>query len=167
LRGGLQENRLLTPISFWQRYVDSLPPAHPHRRARPDAFAFGDSAALADELAALVLSGKKRATASLAVEFESLGEPLPVVGGLSIVLRGDQVPVAVIERTEVHEVPFRAVGQAFASREGEGDGTLAWWREAHRSYFTRVCERLGAVFDEDTPVICQSFQVISTGEQLR
>ena len=156
----MQENRALDPISFWQRYLDSLPAAHPHRAARPDAFGFGDSAALADELAALVLSGKKRATASLAVEFTSLGEPLPVAGSLSIILRGDGVPVAIIERIEVREVPFHAVDQAFASREGEGDGTLAWWKDAHVKYFARVSRSHGQPFDENTPVICQSFQVI-------
>jgi uncharacterized protein YhfF len=146
--------------ALWNDYLGTLPAGHAHRNARPDVFAFGDTPALADELAALVLSGKKRATASLAVEFTSLGDPLPAVGDLSIVLRGDGVPVAIIERIEVREVLFHAVDQAFASREGEGDGTLAWWREAHRSYFTRVCERLGGMFDANTPVICQSFQVV-------
>jgi uncharacterized protein YhfF len=160
LPAGLQENQPLTPTSFWQRYLDSLPAAHPHRGARPDAFAFGDSAPLADELAALVLAGRKRATASLAVEFTALGDPLPAAGDLSIVLRGDQTPVAIIERTEVREVPFRAVDEAFAAREGEGDGTLAGWREAHREYFTRVCARLGGAFGEDTPVLCQGFRLL-------
>ena len=160
----MQENRALTPISFWQRYLDSLPAAHPHRDAQPDAFAFGDTAALADELASLVLAGMKRATASLAVEFTSVGDPLPVAGSLSMILRGDKAPVAIIERTEVREVPFREVDQAFASREGEGDGTLAWWQEAHRAYFARVCRSHGKVFDENTPVICQSFRVLWSRE---
>jgi uncharacterized protein YhfF len=164
LPGGLQENRTLTPISFWRRYLDSLPAAHPHRSARPDAFAFGDSAALADELAALVLSGKKRATASLAVEFISAGDPLPTAGSLSIVLRGDGMPAAIIERTEVREVPFCEVDEAFAAIEGEGNGTLAYWRDAHREYFSRVLRRHGGVFDDDTPVICQRFQVVWIGE---
>jgi len=148
--------------TFWQQYLASLPPAHPHRQARPDAFAFGDSAALADELAELVLSRQKQATASLAVEFSSLGEALPRVGDLSIILRGDSLPVAIIERVSVQHLPFKQVDAAFAAREGEGDGTLAWWREAHTGYFQRVCERLGGEFNDDTPVICQAFQVVWT-----
>jgi len=150
----------LAPTSLWQSYLDSLPAAHPHRAARPDAFAFGDSAPLADELAALVLCGKKRATASLAVEFTSLGDPLPAAGDLGIVLRGDRTPVAIIELTEVRELPFHAVDETFAAREGEGDGTLDDWRQAHRAYFTRACKRLGGRFGEDTPVFCQSFRVL-------
>jgi hypothetical protein len=38
---------------------------------------------------------------------------------------------------------FDDVGAEFAAAEGEGDGSLAFWREAHWSYFGRVCERLG------------------------
>jgi len=146
--------------AIWNDYLGTLPAGHAHRNARPEVFAFGDTPALADELAALVLSGKKRATASLAVEFTAVGDPLPAAGSLSIILRGDKTPVAIIERIDVREVPFHAVDQAFASREGEGDGTLAWWQEAHRGYFTRVCRNLGGVFDANTPVICQSFQVV-------
>jgi len=145
---------------FWRRYLDSLPAAHPHRDARPDVFSFGDSASLADELAALVLAGRKRATASLPVEFTSLGQPMPDVGDLAIVTRADGTPLAVIELTEVRQVPFRAVDAAFAADEGEGDGTLAWWRTAHRAYFGRVSSRHGAKFDDAMPVICQRFKVV-------
>lgn len=148
-----------TNAAFWHDYLSSLPAGHAHRHARPDAFAFGDYAQLADELAQLVVSGRKRATASLAVEFTSLTQPLPNVGDLSIVLRGDETPVAIIELIAVKHMAFAAVDAAFAAREGEGDGSLAYWRDAHRNYFSRVCARLGGRFDDQTIVICQSFEV--------
>lgn len=147
-----------TAAAFWQRYVGTLPAEHPRRHARPDAFAFGDSPALANELAALVQAGRKRATASLPVEFTSVGLPLPAAGDVSIVMRADGAPVAIIELIEVRHVPFQAVDAAFAADEGEGDGSLAWWQAAHRRYFGRVCARLGGEFDETTPVICQRFR---------
>ena len=153
--------------AFWQRYVDSLAAKHPHRHARPDVFAFGDSPALADELAVLVQAGQKRATASLPVEFTSLGLPLPAVGDVSIVTLANGTPVAIIELVEVREIPFQAVDAAFAAAEGEGDGTLVWWQAAHRRYFVRVCARLGGTFDETTPVICQRFRVLWNGESER
>ena len=34
------------------------------------------------------------------------------------------------------------VTEDFAAAEGEGDGTLAYWRRVHWSYFGRECERL-------------------------
>jgi uncharacterized protein YhfF len=151
---------MFTQRAFWNEYLRALPPAHAHRAVMPDAFAFGDSVELADELAALVFAGKKCATASLAVEFTSLNERLPCAGDVSIILRGDGSPVAIIERTLVETVPFESVSAAFAATEGEGDGTLVYWREVHADYFGRVCERLGGVFSASTPVICQVFRVV-------
>ena len=146
--------------AFWNRYLDSLPAGHPHRRATPDVFSFGDSAALADELAALVLSGRKRATTSLPVEYTSEGQPLPEAGNASIVTRSNAAPAAIIEFVEVRLVPFQDVDAAYAAIEGEGDGSLAHWQAAHRAYFRRVCDRLGGRFEETTPVLCQQFRVV-------
>ena len=144
---------------FWQEYLIHLPSGHPHRVATPDAFAFGGGGAIADELADLVLSGTKKATTSLSVEFTALGEALPEVGSVSVILRGDLTPVAIIERIGVKRLPFEEVGEAYAAIEGEGDGSLAYWREAHLESFAGVCERLGGRFDERTPVICQAFRL--------
>src|SRR5262249_18309017 len=95
--------------ALWRAYIAHLPADHPHPTARVTAFAFGDSAALADELAALVVAGKKRATASLPVQFESEGVAPPAAGEVSIVLRGDGTPVAIIETTDIRLVPFGEV----------------------------------------------------------
>jgi uncharacterized protein YhfF len=143
----------------WRTYLSELSSDHPHRQAKPDAFAFGGDPVLADELAELVLAGRKRATTSLAVEYVALDEPLPKVGDLSIVVRGDGAPVAIIERTQVTTPPFDAVDEAFAATEGEGDGSLASWRRAHREYFSGVVARLGGQFEAQTPVICSVFRV--------
>jgi uncharacterized protein YhfF len=144
----------------WEEYLRGLPQTHAHQRIKPDAFAFGDSEALANELADLVLIGRKRATASLAVEFTSLNEPIPRAGDVSIILRGDGTPVAIVERTDVQTVPFQAVNEVFAATEGEGDGTLAYWRAAHTEYFNAVCMRLGGKLSATTPVLCQTFRVL-------
>jgi len=130
---------------------------------RPDTIVFGDLPDLADELAALVQSGKERATASLPIEFTSSGFPLPTVGDVSIVTTADDRPVAIIELTEVRHVRFDAVDETFAAAEGEGDGSLAWWRDAHFRYFTRVCARLGGNFDDASVVICQRFRLLWNG----
>jgi uncharacterized protein YhfF len=146
--------------TFWRDYVARLPDDHPHHSAKPDAFGFGDEPALAGELAELVLAGRKRATTSLPAEFTSLEAPLPRVGDLSIVVHGDGRPAALIELTHVETVPFDEVDEAYAAVEGEGDGSLAYWRRAHEEYFADVCRRLGGSFDGRTPVICQAFQLI-------
>ncbi|MGL1067150.1 ASCH domain-containing protein, partial [Vibrio vulnificus] len=37
----------------------------------------------------------------------------------------------------------------FAALEGEGDKTLAWWREAHWNFFSKECVVLGISPSED------------------
>ena len=52
-------------------------------RGEYEAWAFGDAP---DELAALVLSGRKTATASAYPVYEAEGEPLPKAGEYSVIL---------------------------------------------------------------------------------
>lgn len=146
--------------AYWAEFVQSLAEHDPKRKAKPDAFGFGGDEKIADELAARVLAGKKRATASLPVEYTSLNEPLPKVGDLSIILDGKGNPVGIIERTSVDLVPFQEVGEEFAAYEGEGDGSLRYWREAHTRYFNEVCSRLGGRLEGNTPILCQRFRLV-------
>ena len=145
---------------FWKEYLCQLPDDHPHHSALPDAFAFGGEGPLGHELAALVVQNKKRATTSLPIEFTTLNESLPTVGAVSIILDGTLVPVAIIERTSVESVPFESVNAEYAAIEGEGDGSLTYWRTAHIEYFNEVCSRLGGVFNNQTPVLCQTFRMV-------
>jgi len=146
--------------SLWRAYAAHLPADHPHRAVRVTAFSFGDSAALADELAALVVAGTKRATASLPIQFESEGVAPPAAGDVSIVMRGDGTPVGIIETTDVRLVPFGEVDAGFAATEGEGDGSLAYWREAHTDFFGRVVARLGGRLDDASVVLCERFRLL-------
>lgn len=150
----------VTCNAYWAEFVQSLATHDPRRTAQPDAFGFGGDGELADELAALVLAGKKRATASLPVECTALNEPLPKVGDLSIILDGKGTPVGIIERTSVDLVPFQSVSEEFAACEGEGDGSLEYWREAHTWYFNSVCSRLGGRLEQGTPILCQRFRLV-------
>lgn len=146
--------------AYWATFVQSLAENDPRRTSKPDAFGFGGEGEIADELAALVLAGKKRATASLPAEYISLKEPLPKAGDLSIILDGKDTPIGIIERTSVELVAFEAVGEEFAAFEGEGDGSLRYWREAHTLYFNSVCSRLGGKLEESTPILCQRFRLV-------
>ena len=114
------------------------------------AFAFGDSPGLADELLDLVIRGIKTATCSTEDEpnTSTPGERWIVLDG-----RGD--PRCVIESTEVSYRRFDEVDAAFAFDEGEGDRSLSYWREAHRSYFTRQGK-----FSETMMLMCERFRLV-------
>ena len=96
-----------------------------------------------------------RATTGLLSEYEDDDEPIPSVGDLSVVLDGRGDPLCVIRTVEVEVRPFGLVDEAFAW-EGEGDRSLAHWREAHIRFFASV----GGPVDDDTPVVLETFELL-------
>jgi uncharacterized protein YhfF len=128
----------------------------------PPAWSFGATPEHADELLALVLDGTKTATASALWDYEAEREPLPEVGQLDIVLDAAGRPRALLRTSAVEVVPFAQVSADHAYREGEGDRSLAYWREVHRDFFTEFATHEHG-FSEQMPVVLQSFEVIFTG----
>lgn len=125
-----------------------------------EVFSFGDSSEMADDLARLVMAGTKRATAGLVWSYEESGKGVPKPGDLSIVTNSKGTPLCVIETLQVDILPFEAVTAEFAAVEGEGDGSLEYWRRVHLDYFTRECERAKRQFTSEMPVACERFKVV-------
>ncbi len=121
----------------------------------PVSFAFGDGPDLADALLALVLAGTKTATCGALRDFGPGGEPMPEVGRRAIVLDGAGRPAALIETTEVTLRRFDAVDAAFARDEGEGDRTLASWRQGHAAFFAR-----NGGFAPEMELVCERFRLV-------
>src|SRR4051794_11733231 len=143
--------------AFWAAYCATRADAPACREEPYDAWAFGDSPQMADELGALVLAGVKTATAGLAWEDEHFGWVKPVAGAKSIILDGAGQPLCVIEMTAVAYLPFDAVDAGFARLEGEGFAGVDDWREAHWRYFARRCRAIGREPTLQMPVVCQQF----------
>ncbi len=114
------------------------------------SFAFGDGPELADALLDLVIKGVKTATCSTEDE-PNTSTP----GERWIVLDGRGEPACVIETTEVSYRRFGDVDAAFAHEEGEGDRSLAYWRDAHRRYFGPQGK-----FSEDMMLMCERFRLV-------
>ncbi|MFW5468587.1 ASCH domain-containing protein [Knoellia sp. CPCC 206435] len=138
------------PAYFGPTPLESVP---------PPAWSFGDGADQADGLLDLVLAGTKTATASALWDYEAEDEPLPEPGALSIILDGSGHPRALIETTDVEVVPFDEVEEEHARLEGEGDLSLAHWREVHERFFTATASH-GHGFVADMPVVCERFRVL-------
>jgi len=138
---------------MWEAYA-----AATGRQARWSAWAFGGPSMpeLADELAKLVVSGPKRATAGLLAEYERDGDPLPEVDEHSVVLDGSGRPACIIRATQVELKRLGDVDEKFAWDEGEGDRTLAWWREAHIRFFRGE----GWDIDDDSTMVLTRFEKV-------
>ena len=139
--------------AFWRSFVEATGIDGPY-----SAWAFGNDPAMADELGLLVRDGPKRATTSLLSWYEGPGadldESMPIVGGMNVVLDGRGEPICVIRTVKVDVRPFGEVDEAFAWVEGEGDRSLAYWRDAHIRFFASE----GRPVDEDTPVVLETFE---------
>lgn len=124
---------------------------------RPPAWAFGATPEQADELADLVVRGVKTATAGSLADYGAEGEELPTIGQLGIVLDGSERPRALLMTTGVRVVPFSEVDEAHAYAEGEGDRSLATWREVHEAFFAEHAE---GGFDPEMPLVLEEFEVL-------
>lgn len=145
--------------AFWQRFLKANP-RNQSSLTYEDAWSFGDTSEMADELAALVLAGKKTATTSAAALYEIEQEALPQSETYSVLLDGSDVPRAVLYLESVSIVPFDEVTAAFAFLEGEGDRTLAYWRRVHEAFFRRAYASAGLFFHDQMLCVCEKFSVV-------
>jgi len=150
---------------MWKEYLDH---AGISRRNDPghETWYFCDNEKDADELAKLVLAGQKRGTTSCLEVMIQEGEPVPKPGDYSVVTDWKGVAVCVIKDEKVSVVPFDQVTEEFAAIEGEGDGSLEYWKKVHHAALSREMSSTGLVFHEETPVICEEFSVVYPGEKI-
>jgi len=144
--------------NFWEEFCqnnDEIDHATPYQ-----VWFFGNSSEMARELAELVLSGKKKATASLVAVNEITPEIAPVDAGYSVVTDFEGNPQCVIQTTEIRQLPFGEVDAQFAFDEGEGDRTLEYWRDVHWRYFTKEAAELDLEFNEKSLICCERFRLL-------
>lgn len=129
---------------------------------QPDAvYAFGDDTPqMADDLLALILAGRKKATATRLAAYIAENEPVPQPGDLALILDGAGKARCVIQTTRIDLVPFDEVTEEFAYTEGEGDRSLEWWRDAHLAFFNRECAQEGTEFSHQELIVCERFDCV-------
>ncbi|WP_303974240.1 ASCH domain-containing protein [Streptococcus merionis] len=143
----------MTPKQMWADFCQ----LHPEIKQEMDAWAFG---VLPDELAQLVLEGTKTATASAYDLYSIEQEPIPEAGSYDVVLDGQGQAVCIIETTKISIVPFNQVSADHAYKEGEGDRSLAYWRQVHEDLFTQWLAEAGITFTEDSKVVLEEFRLV-------
>lgn len=130
--------------------IDDLTVKYPNALS----WAFGDSAELANELAELVCQGTKTASCGSLSSFLSEEHP-PTIGSYSIILNGQNEAVCVIRLMAMRLVRFCDVTEEFARKEGEGDLSLDYWRQAHQEFFQRAGH-----FSETMELVAEEFALV-------
>lgn len=129
----------------------------------PDTYsvwAFGDSKEMADELSALVLSGLKTATCSALHGYKLENEPIPKAGDYSVILDGNGEAMGIVQNRKVTIYSFEEVPETIAYEEGEGDRTLAYWREEHEAFFKREFAEMDWEFSLSMEIVCEQFELV-------
>jgi uncharacterized protein YhfF len=130
---------------------------------------FADPGPLRDELTALALAGTKTTTASLYLEFEIDGDPLPVAGQRDLLVDSADRPVAIVETVSCRVVRLADVDDQHAIDEGEGYEDAAAFCASHEQYWidSGVVDRVrahlrdpGWSIDDDTLVVAERFRIV-------
>jgi len=152
-----QDHQVAQHWASFLRLKDAVPGPPPRRY---QAWSFGNTAEMADQLGELVRTGVKTAAASLLWTLEAENEPYPAVGEYSIILDGRGKPMCIILTTDVRVIPFDEVTADHAYMEGEGDRSLAYWREVHWGFFGQECRQARREPTAKMPVLCERFKLV-------
>jgi len=144
--------------TFWKSYLSTLSEEDQQNAPIFVVDQFADTPEAATKVGKLVRDGIKTTTSSLAWGLEHIGEPLPKVGDISLIVDGNGEPLCIIELTQVEIKPFKAVDEQFAFEYGEGDRTLAFWLSDNWDFHSRWCIEIGREPNETMPIVFQRFR---------
>lgn len=148
---------------YWRQFLAAHPPATGEARPYVEAFSFGfggDGGEAAEEIAGLVIAGRKTATGSLLWTYEHDAKPVPAAGDCWIVLGLAGAPRCVIETRQVEVFPYAEVPEIYAELGGEGDLSVAHWRSLYRRYIDSECARIGREPGDTVPLVMERFEVV-------
>ena len=138
---------------YWQQFAKQN-----QLEASYEAWSFGNTPEMADELVELVIEGTKKATTSAYPLYEIQGEMIPKENEYSVLLDGMSMPKAIIRTTKVEITAFNKISEEYAYTEGEGDKSLGYWKNEHKRMFKAEMKKNGQVFTEDMLCVCEFFE---------
>lgn len=149
-----------TVKKMWREYLDKFDKNDFASKSEIPAWHFCDNRKDANECARLVLNGKKQATSPSVWELKLNKEKIPEVGDVNLITNWEGIAQCVIQTVAVEILPFNKVTSKHAAWEGEGDGSLEYWRKVHQVYYERVLEASDYEFQKDMPVVWEKFEVV-------
>ena len=108
----------------------------------------------------MVLRGEKTATASAYDLYALEAESLPQEGTFDVILDSQNQAVCIVEITRVSVQPFNQVSADHAYKEGEGDKSLAYWRQVHEACFAEWLREAGLTFTPNSKVVLEEFRKV-------
>ena len=138
-------------LKFWHDYWGSEKVTN-----NVEAFCFGDTP---DELAELVVTGRKTATCNALKLYELTNKRLPKVEDYNIILNKAFEPVALIQIEKNEFIPYDQISETFAI--AEGDGSYENWDNIHTRYFSEMLSEYNETFNRNIILVCQTFKLLT------
>ena len=143
----------MTPQEMWNAYKK----INPLIGDEIDAWAFGVGSR---SLGKFGFKGEKTATASAYDLYAVDNESLPQEGTFDIILDSQDRAVCIVKITKVSVESFNQVSAEHAFKEGEGDKSLAYWRQVHEDCFAEWLREAGLTFTPDSKVVLEEFRKV-------
>ena len=153
-----------SPDQYWQEFLSTLPAGSPYHSKSYIAEGWGDGPEMADELGALIATGIKTQPAVLYGNGKRRTNRL---------LKREQSPLSWMEAGSRCASSRASRSQSVSTtkwmlilpeKKAKATCSLAYWREAHRRFFSRSLPKVGREFSEDMPLVCERFHVIYKSE---
>jgi uncharacterized protein YhfF len=141
--------------SFWNKFIAQNNDLNYLKDYNFEAWSFGNTSDMANDLCHLVLEGKKTATCSLLRAYQGFENEIPKVGVYSVLCDGEEKPKAIIFLTHTWICKYSEVSENHAFEEGEGDRSLEYWKKVHFDFFSQYEN-----FHEDDDLLCERFKVV-------
>ena len=142
--------------NFWNKFTEINNYSH-LKDFKFEAWSFGNTKEMADDLGSLVHQGIKTATCSLLRAYTGEEQEIPRVGIYSVLVDGSEKPLAIIFLEETFIKVFDEVEPSFSYLEGEGDRSHEHWRRVHLEFFGEY-----EGFTEKDLLVCEKFKVVFT-----
>ena len=129
----------------------------------PESWYFHNNEKDANQLAELVVNGKKKAASGLYLWYEEAKADLPKVGTKHIITDFSGKAKAIIEIKQVDTIPFNQIAKAYAALDmGTEIEPLNKWKKAHWDFFTNAMADSCKKPTEEMLVVCERFETIWT-----
>ena len=116
---------------YWEQFCNEK---NISKDTKYEAWSFGNTKEMADELADLVNRGIKTATTG-AYELYEEDEDIPKVGEYNIILDGSGEPKCITITRVVEILAYNLISSNHAWLEGEGDRSYEYWKKVSRWIF--------------------------------
>lgn len=126
----------------------------------PPSYFFCDNQKDTDECAELVVRRIKQATSPSVWWFTKNKEEFPKAGDLAIITNWEGEPKAIIRITKVALVKLKDITPEYANREGEGNRSLAYWKQVHLEYYSREMKQYDESPHEEMEIVCEYFETL-------